>query len=208
MSDAMNETLTPQEAVRALAKAHDWEAALHGRTQGLTWMVWGLATPATFLTYSFAAVLAEVDGATVPAWVWNVLWVPWILAGVIATVALWRAAALAVPGLETPGERRRATIGGFVASGVIFTAFLLLQPDSAVLPLAVIGAMWMLMASANVWNADLHGRIVGLVVGGILIASAGAMALARIDVASSSVLSIAVSGIVPFAAGLWHIWRA
>lgn len=207
-ADAMSETLTPQDAVRALSKAQSWEDALRSRTAGLTWMVWGLATPATFVTYAFVAVLSELEGLRVPGWAWSLLWVPWVGMGVVATVALWRSAALAVPGLDAPRDRRRAMVGGIVGSILLFGAFLLLQPPSAVLPLGAIGAMWMLMALANVWNADREGRAVGVVVGGTLVAAAAAMALLRAPVEVSSVLSILVSGVVPFAAGLWHLARA
>ena len=205
---AMNETMTPQEAVRALSKAQSWEAALHARTAGLTWMVWGLATPATFLTYAFVAVLGELEGFEAPWWVWNLLWMPWVAAGVTATVALWRSAALAMPHLDSPRDRRRAMVGGFGFSALLFLAFLLLRPDSAVLPLGAIGAMWLLMALTNAWSTDRHGRVVGVVVGGLLLASAALMALLGAPVEVSGTLSIVVSGVVPFAAGLWHLARA
>lgn len=52
-ADAMNETLTPQEAARVLTKARSWEDALEGRTAGITWMIWGIATPGIFVTYGF-----------------------------------------------------------------------------------------------------------------------------------------------------------
>lgn len=208
MTEPMTEALTAHDAARALARAQTWEAALLGRTQGLTWMIWALATPATFLTYSFVAALAEPQGVRVPDWVWNGLWVPWIAMGVVATVTLWRTAALATSQVDAKGDQRRATLGGLASSVVVFAIFLLLQPDSAVLPLGVIGAMWMLMAALNAWRADIHGRVVGLVVGGTLVAAAGAMTVARLDITTSSILSIVVSGLVPFLAGLWHLWRA
>ncbi|HWH09029.1 MAG TPA: hypothetical protein VNX21_07495 [Candidatus Thermoplasmatota archaeon] len=207
-ADAMSETLTPQEAVRALTKAQSWEASLLSRTAGLTWMVWGIATPATFLTYAFVAVLGDLQGFDVPWWVWNLLWVPWVAMGVATTVSLWRSAALAVPDLDSPRDRRHAMVGGIVSSLLMFGAFLLLQPPSAVLPLGAIGAMWALMAIANVWRADRHSRVVGVVVGVTLIASAALMALLRLGVEASGILSIVVAGVVPFAAGLWHLARA
>ena len=207
-ADAMSETLTPQDAARALTEARSWEDALRGRTEGLTWLVWGIATPASFLAYAFVAVLAQLEGFDVPWYVWNLLWVPWVGMGVVATVALWRSAALAVPDLDSPRDRRRAMLGGFAFSGLLFVAFLLLQPDSAVVPLGAIGAMWLLMALANVWSADAEGRVVGAFVGGALLASAAAMALLRAPVEVSGTLSIALSALFPFAAGLWHLARA
>lgn len=207
-SGAMSETLTPQEAARALTKAQSWEDALHARTAGLTWMVWGLATPATFLTYAFVAVLADLEGFDPPWWVWNVLWMPWVAAGVTATVALWKSAALALPHLDAPGDRRKAMLSGFGSSLLLFVAFLLLQPDSAIVPLGAIGAMWFLMAFTRSWSAVRNGRAVGLAVGGTLLASAALMAVLRVPVEVSGTLSILISGVVPFAAGLWHLARA
>lgn len=208
VADAMSEPLTPQEAARALSKAQSWEDALHARTAGLTWMVWGIVTPAVFLTYGFVAVVGELERADPPWWLWNVLWVPWIAAGVTATVALWRSAALAVPSLDSPRDRRRALLGGVGFSALLFAAFLLLEPDSAIVPLGAIGAMWLLMALTNAWGTDRHGRVVGAVVGGTLLAAAALMALLRAPPEASSALSIVVSGVVPFAAGLWHMGRA
>lgn len=207
-ADAMSETLTPQDAVRALSKAQSWEDALQGRTAGLTWLVWGIATPASFLAYAFVAVLAQLEGFDVPWYVWNFLWVPWVGMAVVATVALWRSAALAVPALDSPRDRRAAMLGGFACSGLLFAAFLLLRPDSAIVPLGAIGATWLLMALANVWRTGTEGRVVGAVVGGALLASAALMALLRLPVEASGTLSIVVSGLFPFAAGLWHLARA
>ena len=207
-ADAMSETLTPQDAVRALSKAQSWEDALHGRTAGLTWLVWALATPATFLTYAFVAVLADLQGTDAPWWLWNLLWMPWVGMGVVATVALWRSAALAVPHLDSPRDRRAAMLGGFACSGLLFAAFLLLRPDSAIVPLGAIGAMWLLMALANVWRTGTEGRVVGAAVGGALLASAALMALLRLPVEASGTLSIVLSAVFPFAAGLWHLARA
>jgi hypothetical protein len=45
-------------------------------------------------------------------------------------------------------------------------------------------------------------------VGGTLLASAALMALLRAPVEVSGTLSILISGVVPFAAGLWHLARA
>ena len=103
MSDAMTETLTPQDAARTIAKARSWEAALEGRTAGLTWMIWGIVSPAIFVTYGFAATLATLAGAQ-PGWWMGLLWMPWVAMGIVATVALWKTAGLAAPQLDDPRE--------------------------------------------------------------------------------------------------------
>lgn len=204
----MSESLTPQDAARALSEARSWEGALASRTAGITWMIWGMVTPATFLTYAFVAVLSDAEGLEVPWFVWNVLWVPWIGMGVVATAALWRSAALRAPALGSRAQRRRAMWGGFASSGVLFVTFLLLEPDSAVVPLGAIGLMWGLMSAFNVWSADSHGRFVGIVVGAALLASAILLTVLDAPVEVSGVVSILVSALVPFAAGSWHLSRA
>lgn len=198
----MNDTLTPQEAARALAKAASWETALRSRTEGITWMVWALVTPAIFLTYSFVSVVAG------NGWWMAFLWAPWVFVGALTTAILWRTAALAHPPLDPHRGRRTAMAWGMGSGALLFVAFLVIRPDSSLYPLAGIGLMWAAMGLFNPYGATGEGRIVSGLTGGSLVLLAIALGLMRLPEDVSGTISILASGAVPLAAGVWHATRA
>lgn len=201
-AEAMTDTLTPQEAARVISRAQSWERALQSRTEGVTWMIWALVTPAIFLTYAFASVVAG-DG-----WWFALLWAPWVAMGSLATAVLWRTAALAHPPLDSPQDRRSAALWGIGIGSLMFVAFLVIHPDSGLYPLGAVGFMWAAMGIVNPYRSSREGRIVSVLTGGALLVIAIALALLRLPIEASGTITIVASGVVPLAAGVWHATRA
>lgn len=199
--DPMSDTLTPHEAARVVASASRYEDSLVQRTEGLTQMVWGLVTPAIFVTYAFAGLVHA------PGWVFALLWAPWVAAGAAATMALWRSAALSRPG-GMAFERPRGFLLRFLAVSAVFMgAFSLLQPDGTTVPLAVVGAVWTLMALLNVICASPLGRGLWAFCGTALLGTAALLAATGAPIEVSGTLSILVPGAVPLATGLYQTLR-
>lgn len=204
----MTETLTPQEAARALAKAQSWEAALENRTAGVTWMIWGIVMPGLFLSYAFVGVLTEFEGIDPPGWFWGTLWMPWIAMGVVATVFLWKTAALAAPAFDDPKEGRRIMWAMFALGALLSAAFAVLRPESGIVPLGGVGIMWFVAGALNLWRTSMESRVVTMTVGSLLLAVAVALAAFGAPVEVHGTVTIVASGVVPFGAGLWHVLRA
>lgn len=207
MTDAMTETLTPQEAARVLSRAQSWEAALETRTAGLTWMIWGLVSPAIFVTYGFAATLVTLEGAR-PGWWMGLLWMPWVAMGIVATVFLWKTAALAAPRFDDPAEGRRILWTMLALGGALSLALAILKPDSGILPLGGLGLMWLLAGAVNAFRGTREHRVVTMVVGLTLLATALVLAATRAPVDVHGFVSILASAAAPFGAGLWLVLRS
>ncbi|MEA3200704.1 MAG: hypothetical protein QOE90_2132 [Thermoplasmata archaeon] len=198
----MTETaeMSPLDAARVLAKARDYEEDLRARTAGITWMIWGFATCGIFLTYGFFSV-ADAQG-----WWTSFLWAPWIAAGILATNALWRSASLAMPSLRTLDAR-----SFWLRFALITLAYTLLLffvhvtgPAQALVFMGVsYGAMTLLGFMSPRRRIQPLGFVVGLLTGGIGLA----LILAAPGIEVESVVSIAASGLVPFAAGLYQTHR-
>lgn len=196
----MSETWTAQEAARALAEASKYEGSLARRTEGITWIIWALATPAIFLTYGFAAVL----GGT--GWWMSLLWVPWVGMAVAGTVLLWRSVAIAQPALRDEGGR------WFWARFALFSAaitslFFVLRPAGPEIPLIIVGSMWIGMGVLNLWRADTAGRVHAALAGAPLALSGVLLTLLDAPIEVSGMVGILVSGLAPFCVGLWGATR-
>lgn len=108
--------LTPQQAAQALADIAVHEEGLHARAGALTGVVWGLVSAGIFVTYGLSVTSGEL-----PGWAFSVLWVPWTLVGILASVALWHM--LALSRREPPRPRvALAWVGS--TSGVFLLALL------------------------------------------------------------------------------------
>lgn len=196
----MNDTLTPHDAARALAEAARYEGALQQRTEGLTWMVWALATPAIFLTYGFAAVVGA------PGHVMPFLWVPWVAAGVATTVALWRSAALSQPEIGEDGGIPYAwRILGFTV--LIAAGMALFGNEGAAGPLIVLGIAWAGEGAFDVWRMSRTGRACALVAGVALAAVGGGLIVVGVPMGVAGIVATVVSGFVPLVIGLWQTLR-
>lgn len=199
--DSMSESMTPHEAARVLARASTYEDALVQRTEGLTAMVWGICTSALFLTYGFGSVLGA------PRWAYGLFWIPWVAAGMIFTLALWRSAALSRPA-GAAFERPTRVIVRFLLVTLAFSAiFFFVRPDGPVVPLAIVGGVWTLMAMANVYQSSPRGRILWAATGMSLVVGAALLAAFRAPIEVSGLVSILLPGIIPMALGLYQTLR-
>lgn len=197
----MSETaMSPHEAVRALTEASRYEDALQRRTEGLTWMVWALATPAIFLSYAFASFIDP------PAWVQGVLWMPWVFGAILTTVALWRSVAIAFPRLHTEFE------GWFWLRFLAFTAvmtglFYVVEGNGATMPLLIVGAMWIGMGVLDLWSNTPAGRVAAVAAGLPLVIAGVALWLLDAPRDVSGIVGLLVSGGAPLVVGGWLAFR-
>lgn len=196
----MAENLTPQQAARMLADASRYEDGLMHRTEGLTFMAWGLVTSGTFVSYGFAALLDA------PTWVYATLWLPWILVGIAFTFALVRSAALASsrPGDAPTSADWLKTILVTVAIGAVYA---LVRPDGPVVPLGIIGVSYAAMFGLNVFRSTRTGRLVGFASGVVLAGTAAALAIAQAPIEVSGTVGMVLPGLLLCSAGLWQTLR-
>lgn len=211
----MTETdaLSIQGAVATLGRMEGLHEALRRRTSGLTWMVWGLVGPGIFFTYSFWALVVEFYA---PSW-WRafpLLWIPWVAAGVLATLALWRSAGLVVPRV---GSRRQGLVTFLVFLVVMNLAWPLSQaldltPVEPALMLGALGFASAALGIAGVNCPTREERLLTLVVGLVLlgIALLGSLALPDRDAAYAffSIVAPLVTGAGYFLNGLWLTLRS
>lgn len=114
--------LSPPAAAQRILKIQSFDAALRRRVRGVSWMVWSLAVPGIFLTFSAAAAVWGTEGDW-PLWGF-LLWLPWALVGLGATVQLWRSAGLLAP-VEPKRLAVRVSWIGLAFVGAIYAAFTL-----------------------------------------------------------------------------------
>lgn len=196
----MNETLTPNDAARILAETSRYEDNLVQRTEGLTAIIWGLVTPAIWMTYGFAAF---VGGGALPAWVWGILWIPWVAGGGLASVAIWRSAALSQPAARF--EKGWSYFFRWLAFVVALSvAFYFFQPTDPSSPLIIVGIGWLGMAGLNIWSTSTTGRRLWMSCGALLALTGVALFAFHASEAVASIAAIVVSGMIPFAAGFWQ----
>lgn len=206
---------TAQLLERALA----YEDSLRGRTEGITWMLWGLVLGAIMFMYAGMGALYDEAPALRPLLM--VLWVPWVLAGAALTAALWRTAALAARAPAFAGPRGLLVAAAWV--GAILLGFALVaalpharNPESA--PVLALGVAWLALGATNLLRATPDGRRVLLAVGATLVVAGLALVLAlpapaygAPDEAQARFLQDLLRGglvaLVPFAAGLWQALR-
>lgn len=218
--------LTPLQALEEVRGALRVEESLRSRTEGLTWIVWGLVSAATFLT--FEAVTSLYYGNTpfaqdVPyeeqraPWWTGGLWVPWLLIGILTTYALWRSAALASPAVAERGPRHLVVLVGWVAAVAAgWTLALLALPDANVstFPVLGLGTAWIFLGALNLYRGSRRGRLVATAIGAAIFLLGFVMAAtvsphASVDRSAAVVglFGAVVTGLVPFAGGLWQTLR-
>lgn len=210
---SMSETaeFTPHAAAQALAEATRYEDALRQRTEGLTWMIWGIATPAIWLSYGFAGATLPADW---PLWA-EMLWVPWVFAGVLTTVALWRSAALAAPRIAANGRKGWVVgLAWVVVTAVMWGAIVGLGPvvNESLIPLFVLGSAWTLFGAVNLNRCSSRGKRVSLAIGVATLAAAFALlpfaGTTHEDYVAATIGSVVASAVFPLAGGLWQTLRA
>ncbi|MHB8587098.1 MAG: hypothetical protein ACYDDF_14820 [Thermoplasmatota archaeon] len=189
------------DAANAIAKAQRWDVDLRRRTEGISWMIWGIITAAIFLSYP----LASAFGA--PDWAYAVLWLPWTFAGYAIMFALWRTAHLASPqDVARPGFGRYVALAGIYM--VIFTLdFVVLHPQTAAIPMLLAGILW---AGMGLFMPAMStkGKVVSLVIGVTTALCSVAITALAIPYPESGFLASALVGLVPLAGGFYHALAA
>ncbi|HUR60931.1 MAG TPA: hypothetical protein VM286_01020 [Candidatus Thermoplasmatota archaeon] len=115
---ASDAPLSATDAARALRDLESFEEGLSSRVGGLTCMVWGIVSAAIFVTYGL--VLATATSG----WFLAVLWVPWVVLGVVLTTALWRLHAISLRQSPSP---RKSLLWALAMTGFFVLAFLVLH---------------------------------------------------------------------------------
>lgn len=209
--------LAPDEALAEIDETLDRQAALRSRTEGLTWMIWGLVTAGWTLSYDAIAWIGRPDA---PAWAFDLAWLPWILAGGLVTTALWRTAALTDPRLEDERPAGPLVVAGWTAF-VIATWTLLYFgvvgglgfPGTAdTMGLIVLGIAWASFGWLRPVRLTDRGSRVSVIVGLVLLAAGllTAFALGNGHPSANAIatpIATVVGGGAPLAGGLWQALR-
>lgn len=218
MSETASGALSAQHAWETIQQASTYEEPLRRRTEGITWMLWGLVTIAIFLSYdALSPHFHHYDHATGiethAPWYIQILWVYWVIAGALFTWVLWRTVALAFPvGPHRPAGIKVTLL--WVAAGAIgWTLALLLLPNlhPHLTPVVALGIMWLTLGVLNLQRATPLGRRV-LVVSGflILLLSLAIQPLAPDpggDLFALNAARALAAGLPPFLVGLWQALR-
>jgi hypothetical protein len=188
------------------------EDGLRARTEGLTWIVWGMSIVPMILVWPAVLYLVGSDVSPLAS---IVLIPPWILMGGLASYALWRTAALAEPALH---ERRQAGLrvvlgylGILLAAGLVGSALAVLgalpytHPD--VIVMSYVGIVWSVTGLWNPFGLSQEGKRISLVVGLATFAAAitmipilGSMPRAAANAVAPLVALLTMCAL-PFAAG-------
>lgn len=202
---------SPREALATIARTTAFEEPLKRRTEGVTWMVWGFVTAGVMLSQN-AVTLALGFHPDRDMWVVPVLW---LLAGVAATTAVWRIAAVAKP--EAHPGRRSAVLSIAAVVGLLALIWIpagLLLPDeaqAALVPLTI-GAPWLALGLVNAHRGTTFGRRVMLAIGGLIMLAGLAWApfvpgLAHHGYHHTTLVAALVGGAVPLVLGFWQAVR-
>lgn len=203
---AAQSAMTPHDALHALRDLPRYEERLTARANGLTGMVWALATAGIFLTYGTADPFLEDAGHT---WAFAFLWMPWVLAGVATTGAIWHSLAISLK--RDPGAAK-----GLATSGIGIGLFLVLAAGLFYGLDALADVEWTtsaIMTMANGLFAATFAFILQrrypacrpgpLVVAGVVMLLAGAgIGLAGVESAAAALLGAFAAGTSWFGAGL------
>lgn len=108
MGEAMESTLSPREAIQTLEKLGSIEERLTARTGGMTTMVWGIVGAGVFMTYAAAGNWPSDAG--IP-WLYSLLWIPWIVGGIVYTNTLWQTLSVTLKKREPRGKTILISVG-------------------------------------------------------------------------------------------------
>lgn len=200
--------LTVRRAVETIEQANRFEEPLRRRTEGATWMVWGLVTAGFFLFPFPTFASPGIAGVAVP-----LLMLAWVAVAFFMTSAVWRIAGMASPGVKP--TRRQTTFAVAGAAGVLAAVGLGLMWLQVLgvyrdpLQMLPIGAMWAVAGASNLRRMTPVGRRVMIAIGIAIALLAVVLALlgVRIYDPADHVMAAAVAGGVPFLGGLWQTLR-
>lgn len=216
MADATD--LSARSAWRTIQEASAYEEPLRRRTEGLTWMVWGLVTLAIFLSYDaisphFHSFDHATGTETTSPWYIDILWVYWVIAGALLTWAVWRNVSLASPIAAHRPAGLKVTLLWVLTGAIGWTLVLLLLPGlhPHLTATLAIGLAWITLGVVNLQRATAVGRRVIAFTGfAILLLGLAAQTLAPEPGEDLFLLNIArmlAAGLPPFLGGLWQTLR-
>lgn len=219
MPAADSPALSLQAALQTVNHALRFEDSLRSRTEGLTWIVWGLVSAATFLSFEAVGHLYDRGGAFAeqpPPWWASGLWVPWLLVGIATTYALWRSAALSSPDVAR-GRPRHGVIlviwVGFVTLGWLVAVWVFPHAAVSAYPIMGLGTAWVVLGVGNPYRGTWRGRRVAIGQG-VLIFVVGMLVAATFsphpyDPSGALVghVGALITGLVPILGGLWQTTR-
>jgi hypothetical protein len=203
MSD---EPLSALEAASAIREVAGWSDRLRQRVAGLTWMFWGMVTPAIFVSYALGASAGVADAP----W-FGLLWLPWAALGLLFTWLLWRSSRVAAQ--DAPVSWRElgvhaalfvaATVG--VAIIVVVLRLPLAPPTGVLVGLGLVTAM---LAVRDAATAGPHAAAVVQAVGGLALLAFGLQqALAQPGLAAAALSDAVASAVVLVGVGTFRTTR-
>lgn len=206
------EALSLSSALETIDRAQAFDAPLRRRTEGLTWMVWGLVVAVIQISFAAADNWFGTE-AQWPLWAYPLFLFGWPSIGIVTTYALWRTVGLAS---AAAAERSRWSILAgalwlpLVYLGWAIVLFLGRGVPSSAMPLLGMGFAWTLLGAFNVFRATSTGRRVLLAVGAAVFLAGVVTSMVPAQQGGwhlAEVLIIAVGGGAPFTAGLWQTLR-
>ncbi|HVL88202.1 MAG TPA: hypothetical protein VM681_09415 [Candidatus Thermoplasmatota archaeon] len=229
--------LSVGRAIDIIDAATRFEEPFRRRTEGLTWMAWGIVTLGFLLSFlamfQQASIRALVDlSSPIPSGTQTIvrtyepglemylLAVLWILLGLAVTHVLWRVAALVQPLGRVFWQRALAVclFAFFVLAGVGIMAWLLPPARSPGAIFAGLGLAWYALGLLNLHGATALGRRVTMIIGVAMFVAALGVTYALPGIAGDPsdvfvrltnllLAGSVVTGGVPIVAGLWQALR-
>lgn len=197
------------DAVEAIGRGTAYDIPLRRRTEGVTWMVWGLATGVAFLAFS------TTDPTRFVSWVPII--VLWPALGILGTSAAWRIAALSRATLAPQASRSSATaIVVMVALFAALVTALAITGGNGPQPLflaSVLTALpWAAFAMLQ-WRRMTPGGQRAMVWTGVAMVMTMLLLMQFVLVPDREhspqnlLIAVAVMGGPPFALGVWRVFR-
>lgn len=206
---ADREDLSVEEAVSTIKEAQGYELPLRRRTEGVTWMIWGLVTAGIQLSFD-----ALGEGARAAWPYWSIL-IIWPLVGAITTTAVWNIARVHAPELQT--SRIRSVLVGLAWLPVVYGVWgllALLGPglQEAAFPLLAVGGAWLVLGATDLFGTTVLGRRVLLVTSGAILLAGLVVAYLAQGAAHegwplAGAAMLLVGGGAPFLGGTWQALR-
>ncbi|MHB8585684.1 MAG: hypothetical protein ACYDDF_07595 [Thermoplasmatota archaeon] len=196
----MPETLTPQDAALALAKASRWEDRLIHRTEGLTSMIWGVVLGAIWATMvalnSLGVAFAAFFGAIAV----------WTMTGLLVTYAIWRSAEIARPEVVTRVPWWVYVLELVAVLLIVLVLMYEVRPNSVGFPLATMGIIWVAIAIFN-RRFSRQARSISWVIGALIAAGGVILPLYVADMGAQMMGAAVIAGAIPVAGGLYQTLR-
>lgn len=196
----MTETLTPQEAAAALARANRWEDRLAHRTEGISWMIWGLVSAGVWTTLQAASSLP------LTALGFASTWIAWLLAGTAMTYALWRSAALTKPATIRPAPWWTHLVKALLVGGGLLLLHYVVEPTTPAFAVAFIGLLWIGLALLTRRWSPL-GRRAALAIGLLILLGGVLIPYALAGMQAMMLAAALVTGSIPLLGGFWQTLR-